>query len=487
MRRRSSGTPAHGSRPREGRLDTALGIAASSAHEDTLAAIAVDLMPASSVDIHASPARGLRAVDLFSGAGGLSCGYEWSGAGTVVGAVEIDHAAAATFAFNHPSARVWTDDIRKVTPDELGAELGPVDVVLGGPMCQGVSQRGPRDPRDERNVAFWSFAEYVRALRPNCFVMENVPAIASDVHNRGLAIAVFEELESLGYHLSAEVVCAAWFGVPQLRYRLIVLGSLDAPPVFPPSVRAGIEGQLIEADFVTVGDAISDLPPVAAGGGVDRLPCRTPRPTCRPTRPCSETAPTFCAITGRPIRRPSTWIASGTYRREATGMTSPWTSCRRGSGRFGCRITRQPTAASTEAIQRTSSRVCAAMSPLARLRTRPSTGRSRYGRPRAYSHSQTASGLPARARISTGKVGNAVPALMARRIVEALVGGEPAAMQPGEQLSVDGGWRGRITLDVLKRHPDGRLPFVLAPRYKQLFGKRVHRRRRDLVGLAAAA
>src|ERR1700722_5014734 len=179
------------------------------------------------------PKTGLRALDLFAGAGGLSRGFEWSRAGHVVGAVEIDEAAAETFAANHPGAHVWAEDIRGLSPETVRKKVGPIDIVLGGPMCQGVSQRGPRDPYDERNFAFWAFAGYVRKLKPSYFLMENVPAVASDVHNRALAIAVFEELESLGYHLSAEVVCAAWFGVPQLRYRLVVLGALDKPPVFP--------------------------------------------------------------------------------------------------------------------------------------------------------------------------------------------------------------------------------------------------------------
>src|SRR5262245_13663683 len=102
----------------------------------------------------------LRALDLFAGAGGLSRGFEWAGAGRVVGAVEIDEAAAETFRANHPGARVWTEDIRVVDPLAVGRDLGRIDVVLGGPMCQGVSQRGSRDPYDERNFAFWAFADY---------------------------------------------------------------------------------------------------------------------------------------------------------------------------------------------------------------------------------------------------------------------------------------------------------------------------------------
>jgi len=201
----------------------------------------------------------LRALDLFAGAGGLSCGFEWSGAGKVVGGVEWDAWAGRTFLANHPNARLW-GDIRNVKPEEIAEEIGPIDMVIGGPMCQGVSQRGPRDPRDDRNFAFWAFAEFVRKLRPTYFLMENVPALVSDVHNRSLAIEVFRDLGSLGYQISAEAVNCAWFGVPQLRYRLITMGRLDHRPTFPEAVEAGVRGAMSESDFVTVGDAILDLP-----------------------------------------------------------------------------------------------------------------------------------------------------------------------------------------------------------------------------------
>jgi DNA (cytosine-5)-methyltransferase 1 len=99
--------------------------------------------------------RPLRALDLFSGAGGLSCGFQWAG-GEVVGGLEIDPSAAATFQANHAEAHVWVSDIREVDTYVVRDTVGDVDVILGGPMCQGVSQRGPRDPHDERNFAFWA-------------------------------------------------------------------------------------------------------------------------------------------------------------------------------------------------------------------------------------------------------------------------------------------------------------------------------------------
>ncbi|MBI5309502.1 MAG: DNA cytosine methyltransferase [Actinobacteria bacterium] len=429
--------------------------------------------------------RPLRALDLFAGAGGLSRGFEWAGAGDVVGAVEIDESAAETFRANHPGARVWTEDIRTVDPLAVEQELGPIDVVLGGPMCQGVSQRGPRDPRDERNFAFWAFADYVRKLKPQFFLMENVPAVASDVHNRRLAIAVFEELESLGYHLSAEVVCAAWFGVPQLRYRLVVLGSLDGQPAFPACVAAGIEGHMSEHDFVRVGDAIGDLPRVASGGGLDDRPMpRNPR----------SLSPYAAMLRGDAERLYNHWSADtapvnldrirhvpegGNWhdiplellppRFREVRLSDHTTTYRRLDRKhpahvITCLCGNVTAGAFTHPTQHRAITVREA----ARLQGFPDV--HRFVGPRSSQYRQ---------------VGNAVPALMARRLAAALVGREENMAWDRSAAQTDIGWTGRVTLDVLKRYPDRRLPFTLAPRYKALFGARVHRRRQDLEPAAA--
>lgn len=342
-------------------------------------------------------------------------------------------------------------------------------------MCQGVSQRGPRDPRDKRNFAFWSFAHYVRELRPSYFLMENVPAIASDVHNRRLAIAVFEELESLGYHLSAEVVCAAWFGVPQLRYRLVVLGSRGRPLGFPSCVRQGIEGKIDERSFATVGDAIRDLPAVRSGGGWDERGMPRPRSQLSPYAEMlredanhlynhwsSDTAPVNLDRI-RHVPEGGNWHDipldllpprfrevrlsdhTTTYRRLQRSHPAHVITCLCGNVTAG---------AFTHPTQHRAITVREA----ARLQGFPDV--HRFVGPRSSQYRQ---------------VGNAVPALMARHLAQQI------AVDAGVRGDADAEpWRGRITLDVLKRYPTSRLPFTLAPRYRALFGKRVHRRRRDL-------
>lgn len=424
----------------------------------------------------------LTAIDLFAGAGGLSCGFEWAGAGAVVGAVEINQAASQTFLANHPAGRVWTDDIRdtdKVSPDIVRDHVGEIDVLLGGPMCQGVSQRGPRDPFDRRNFAFWVYADYVRKLRPRFFVMENVPAVASDVHNRQLAIAVFEELESLGYHLSAEVVCAAWFGVPQLRYRLVVLGSLDGTPAFPWQVAAAIQGRLPESSYVPVGDAIMDLPAVRSGGGREIAPLPAPRgPLSEYARLMREGADClrnhWSADTDQVnLDRIKHVTEGGNWHDIPLELLPP---------RFrDVRLSDHTT--TYKRLHRdhpANVMTCLCSNVTAGAFTHPTQNRAITVREAARFQ-----GFPDRFRFvgprssQYRQVGNAVPGLMAKRLVEALVLGH-GLEEPGGQLQMEP-WRGRVTLEVLKAHPDKRLPFALAPRYKTLFARSVHRRRTDLL------
>jgi DNA (cytosine-5)-methyltransferase 1 len=420
---------------------------------------------------------GLRAIDLFSGAGGLSAGFEWAGVGSVVAAIEIDPRAAETFSTNHPTARVYTEDIRardRVSPEILSRDVRDIDVVLGGPMCQGVSQRGPRDPHDDRNFAFWAFAEYVRELRPKYFLMENVPAIASDVHNRHLAIAVFEELESLGYNLAAEVVCAAWFGVPQLRYRLVVMGARDSHPAFPDCVRSSIEEHKAAAKFLTVGEAIMDLPPVASGSGLDEQPM--PGPAVKP-------ASSYAAMMRRGARSLFNHWASDTDKVNLDRIAhvpegGNWHDIPLELLPDRFRHVRLSDHTTTyrrlDRVHPAHVITCLCGNVTAGAFTHPTQDRAITVREAARLQ-----GFPDRFRFSGPRssqykqVGNAVPALLAKALVRSLVGEH-------ELSSTSEPWRGRISSSVLKAYPDRRLPFSLAPRYGPLFAKRVHMRRSDL-------
>lgn len=401
----------------------------------------------------------LRGLDLFSGAGGMSCGFEWMG-GIVKGGIDNDESASATFQKNHPGATTWTQDIRTLEPRAVRDVIGDVDVILGGPMCQGVSQRGPRDPRDARNFAFWAFAKYVREFRPKFFLMENVPALASDVHNRRLAIAVFEELESLGYHVAADVVNAAWLGVPQLRYRCVVMGSLTSQPHFPTLVADGISGKLAEGSFVTVGEAIMDLPKVLAGGGSDERPASPPKGSLSAFATLMRNGATrlhnhWSADTDeinlariRLVREGGNWhdvpanILPARFQEvRASDHTTTYGRLHRGHPAYT--ITTECGNVTSGAYTHPTQDRAITVREAARLQSFPD--RFVFCGTRGAQYKQ---------------VGNAVPPLMARRLLESLL------------LERDvSEFTGRLTAKVLAKFPHERLPFTLAPRYRPLFGR----------------
>lgn len=220
----------------------------------------------------------IRAIDLFSGAGGMSCGLEMTGGIRVIAGVERDARAHATFRANHPHARATAEpaDIHDVRGPALLEEAGEdgVELVVGGPPCQGFSNAGYRDPEDVRNSLVFQFVRLVGELRPRHLVMENVVGMLSFRVTRTELVMdrVCRELAALGYALNVEegnpeswrraVVDAADFGVPQRRRRVLVLGSREgAPPrlvaTHAPADRAVLLGL---EPHVTVGDALADLP-----------------------------------------------------------------------------------------------------------------------------------------------------------------------------------------------------------------------------------
>jgi len=201
-------------------------------------------------------------IDLFCGAGGLSNGLEQAGFRTVAG-VDFDAHAMATYKQNHPNALGLQRDISTVTADELGDALDgdDLDLIAGGPSCQGFSTLGKRIEEDPRNVLFKHFARLVRELRPKFFLMENVKGLLT--YRKGyFKQLIFESFQDAGYEVIARVVCAADYGVPQLRNRIVFIGTrLDVPLSFPEPTH-NCSGGLFGAPrpHVTVAEAIGDLP-----------------------------------------------------------------------------------------------------------------------------------------------------------------------------------------------------------------------------------
>ncbi|MGJ5040654.1 DNA cytosine methyltransferase [Bradyrhizobium sp. HKCCYLRH1062] len=214
-----------------------------------------------------------RAISLFCGAGGFCEGARMAG-WKVVAAVESDAQACQTHAANFPEVKLHEGDIAGFLKarghrEAIGAK--PVDVVYGGPPCQGFSQIGPRDLTDPRNALYKEFVRICQTVRARTFVMENVPNMVA-MKNGHFRTKILSAFASAGYRRTAIVpVLASEFGVPQDRRRVFIFGvrdDLDFDGDFAEAAAALIEKQKADKS-VTVREALSDLPAgVAADDGV---------------------------------------------------------------------------------------------------------------------------------------------------------------------------------------------------------------------------
>ena len=164
----------------------------------------------------------LRVVDLFAGGGGLSLGFGQAGF-NVIAALENWEPALAVYRANFPSHKLLNIDLNDVAAaSEVIRDLAP-DVVVGGPPCQDFSSAGKRDESQGRASLTVSFAQTVAQCLPRYFVMENVARAArSDAFKSSLDV-----FKKAGYGVTIRVLDAAFCGVPQLRKRLFVVGSMD--------------------------------------------------------------------------------------------------------------------------------------------------------------------------------------------------------------------------------------------------------------------
>lgn len=249
--------------------------------------------------------KAFKLFDLFCGTGGFSKGFEKSENAryqTLLG-VDILPVSVKTFSLNHPAALAIPGDIRRLRCDDLHERLklkpGELDLIIGGPPCQGFSSIRPfrsSDEDDPRNNLFEQFANFVNFFRPRALVIENVVGLAT--HNNGAALAQMEEcFASLGYDCDWRILNAAHFGVPQRRERMIFIGvQKGGKRVFPQPTHESNGStighhdrsrMLIPQDdlfspklnltpAVTVLDAIDDLPPIKSGESADHYE-RAPR------------------------------------------------------------------------------------------------------------------------------------------------------------------------------------------------------------------
>lgn len=237
-------------------------------------------------------------IDLFAGVGGISLGLEWAGFTTLF-ANEFDPSIGEAFQKNFPATNVLIDDIRNINFKKLSDQFSvkkEVDLIVGGPPCQGFSMANrKRIEDDERNMLFLEYVRFVKHYQPKCFVIENVMGMNSEVINTGtLEDKVSEAMKSyfddLGYAISFRMFKSEEHGVPQMRRRVIVvgtrlknkkelliagkIGNLDKEYLSREDLLKQTQNEsqislfddeIVRHDPITVWDAISDLPRLKAG------------------------------------------------------------------------------------------------------------------------------------------------------------------------------------------------------------------------------
>lgn len=198
-------------------------------------------------------------ISLFSGAGGMDLGFEKAGFKTMFG-IEFDKTFASTYIYNFPNNKLNVCDIKEFSNEKIEEEIigQTVDVVIGGPPCQGFSKAGNIGRMfldDERNYLFLEYVRFVARVKPKIFVLENVAALAT--HNKGKTInSIIKEFQKLGYLTKYWIINASDYGVPQDRRRIFLVGSIyDTDFNFPSS----------NHKKTTIKDAIDDLPAIANG------------------------------------------------------------------------------------------------------------------------------------------------------------------------------------------------------------------------------
>jgi DNA (cytosine-5)-methyltransferase 1 len=234
-------------------------------------------------------------LDLFAGAGGLSTGLELAGFKCLY-ANEISPVYARTLAASHPDAFVETGTVRAVNAANVRRALqinkGELHLLAGGPPCQGFSVNAPvRSTDDERNHLFRDYLRFVEEFEPLTLLIENVPGMISFEKGRTVT-EILDSLKALGYSATIRILYAPHYGVPQMRWRAIILGNrlgVDPALMYPvpthsakgranfttkhrdqvlvlPTLKADAHAQRAH---VSVWEAIGDLPEIENGGGQD--------------------------------------------------------------------------------------------------------------------------------------------------------------------------------------------------------------------------
>ena len=204
-------------------------------------------------------------VDLFSGAGGLSRGFYDAGYDVILG-VDFDDAALKTFKNNHGNAEamkldLFNHDNIDVIVNYLTQRNINLDVLVGGPPCQGFSIAGPRDMNDKRNSLYLAMVKLAAKLKPKAVVLENVPGMLQTNDGIG-AKRIIDDFSEIGYKMVPKLLYAPDYGIPQIRKRVFFVGLLDNADefIFPEPI-------VDKEQYVTCEEAICDLPTLQTEDG----------------------------------------------------------------------------------------------------------------------------------------------------------------------------------------------------------------------------
>lgn len=219
-----------------------------------------------------------KAISLFCGAGGCSLGFKQAGY-SILYANDKDSAAVETYRMNFPETTCSNEDIDALNfekiLEELGVESGEIDILIGGPPCQGFSTAGSKFWDDPRNHLLKNYVNALAIIKPKWFLMENVEGLLTS--NKG--VYIYEAAKAfieLGYSIRLEKVYSQEYGIPQRRKRVLVIGNRLGHDFKMPEPTMRVSGQIFRNSDVTISHAIASLPKASNDKETELDPIRTP-------------------------------------------------------------------------------------------------------------------------------------------------------------------------------------------------------------------
>ena len=211
--------------------------------------------------------RKLTAIDLFSGCGGFSYGFQQAGFHVLLG-VDNTEIALKTFAKNHDNSKTLNFDLHKDEAIDIiveSTEGKEIDVIIGGPPCQGFSLTGTRNENDERNTLFNAMFRLAKRVNPKAIIIENVPGLLK-LYNGKAKKEIIELCELYGYNCNPQILFAPDYGVPQIRKRVFFVALRKDLGIFE------FPEKLYTPDnYVSCESAIGDLPDLEFDLGANEL------------------------------------------------------------------------------------------------------------------------------------------------------------------------------------------------------------------------